>query len=120
MLASLRRKIGVITDSNAPVSSTSPPSSIAGGMAAQQGSSEYGGSQPFTVQELGFAYPSDRAVFSPNAIPVWLQEQVGWIVYHILEAYSQIIVAEFDRSELASKWVRWHFPSNSRGKWMDW
>lgn len=31
---------------------------------------------PFTMEELGFVWPSDRGFFSPSAIPLWLQEQV--------------------------------------------
>ncbi|KAF4621202.1 hypothetical protein D9613_000678 [Agrocybe pediades] len=30
---------------------------------------------PFTMEELGFVWPNDRGIFSPSAIPVWLQEQ---------------------------------------------
>jgi hypothetical protein len=32
---------------------------------------------PMTMEELGFAWPSERGVFSPSAIPTWLQEGVG-------------------------------------------
>lgn len=35
---------------------------------------------PFTMEELGFVWPSDRGIFSPSAIPVWLQEQVSPLV----------------------------------------
>jgi hypothetical protein len=94
MLANLRRKVGILTDSNASVS----PSSIAGGM--QQGSPEYGVSQPLTTQELGFAYTGERAAFSPSAIPVWLQEQVGWIFCNIcgLSAHRQLLQSLTDLS----------------------
>jgi hypothetical protein len=27
------------------------------------------------MEELGFTWPNDRGIFSPSAIPVWLQEQ---------------------------------------------
>jgi hypothetical protein len=30
---------------------------------------------PFTMEELGFTWPNDRGIFSPSAIPLWLQEQ---------------------------------------------
>jgi len=33
------------------------------------------GQQPFTMEELGFAWPTERGVFSPSIVPVWLQEQ---------------------------------------------
>jgi hypothetical protein len=32
---------------------------------------------PFTMEELGFVWPRDRGIFSPSAIPLWLQEQVS-------------------------------------------
>ena len=32
---------------------------------------------PMTAEELGFAWPSDRGIFSPSAIPTWLREGVS-------------------------------------------
>jgi len=31
--------------------------------------------QPFTLGELGIAWPNDRSIVSPSVIPIWLQEQ---------------------------------------------
>jgi hypothetical protein len=39
---------------------------------------------PFTTEELGYSWPSDRGMFSPAAIPPWLQEQVGVDVVSLL------------------------------------
>jgi len=47
MLANLRRKFGVLTR------------------------------VAFTMEELGFRWPSDQGIFSPSAVLVWLREQVG-------------------------------------------
>jgi len=30
---------------------------------------------PFTMEELGFAWPNDWGAFNPSSIPVWLQER---------------------------------------------
>ena len=36
------------------------------------------GPAPFTMEELGLTWPNDRGIFTPNSIPLWLQEQVCW------------------------------------------
>ena len=77
MLANLRRKVGMITSSNSSVPSMPPPS-ITEGMVVPQTYMDHPatGKQPFTMEELGFAWPSDRGALNPSTIPVWLQEQV--------------------------------------------
>ncbi|KZT29220.1 hypothetical protein NEOLEDRAFT_1057246 [Neolentinus lepideus HHB14362 ss-1] len=79
MLANLRRKMGLtIGPPHSPAAMPVPPS--AEGMFV---SSNFIDPtimpQPFTMEELGFAWPagngSDRGVFSPSAIPPWLREQ---------------------------------------------
>jgi len=30
---------------------------------------------PFTTEELGLAWPNERGIFNPSAIPLWLQEK---------------------------------------------
>jgi hypothetical protein len=76
MLANLRRKVGMITSSNSSVPSMPPPS-ITEGMVVPQTYMDHPatGKQPFTMEELGFAWPSDRGALNPSTIPVWLQEQ---------------------------------------------
>jgi len=75
MLANLRRKVGMLTGMNTPVP-TMPPPTIAEGMIVSPTFADPStGQQPFTMEELGFVWPSDRGIFSPSAIPVWLQEQ---------------------------------------------
>lgn len=77
MLANLRRKVGMNTGVNTPVP-TMPPPTFAEGMIVSPTFVDPGtGQQPFTMEELGFSWPSDRGIFSPSAIPVWLQEQVN-------------------------------------------
>lgn len=75
MLANLRRKVGMITGGNTPVP-TMPLPTIAESMIVSPTFEVGAGPQPFTMEELGFAWPSDRGIFSPSAIPLWLQEQV--------------------------------------------
>ena len=74
MLANLRRKVG-ITSGMANNHLSMPPPSMLEGMVV---SPTFGdaGQQPFTMEELGFVWPSERGVFSPSIVPVWLQEQV--------------------------------------------
>jgi hypothetical protein len=77
MLANLRRKVGMIAGLGAPITSI-PPSSMADGMVVPAPGSYVdatGAPVPFTMEELGFAWPGDRATFSPSAIPLWLQEK---------------------------------------------
>ena len=76
MLASLKRKLGVATPVGPPGMPGQPdmmapaPAFIDPAIMPQL---------QFTVEELGMlpgSLPNDRAMFSPSAIPVWLQEQV--------------------------------------------
>ena len=100
MLANLRRKVGMITGKNTPVP-TMPPPPIAENMIVSPTFADLNtGQQPFTMEELGFAWPSERGIFSPSAIPVWLQEQVS--IYIDLRSFMPdhrilFIWAEFDR-----------------------
>ncbi|KAG1890163.1 hypothetical protein F4604DRAFT_1709031 [Suillus subluteus] len=76
MLANLRRKVGMITGLNTPMT-TMPPPNLNDGIVAH-GSGSYvdpSGPAPFTMEELGLAWPNERATFSPSAIPMWLQEK---------------------------------------------
>ena len=78
MLANLRRKMGMVPGINNPM----PPEGMVGpsGFADQGGGGSGGGGvpqpMPFAMEELGFTWPSDRGMFSPSSIPLWLQEQV--------------------------------------------
>ncbi|KAG2366321.1 hypothetical protein BDR07DRAFT_1396730 [Suillus spraguei] len=76
MLANLRRKVGMIAGLNAPMT-TMPPPTLNDGIVAH-GPVPYNDSSasvPFTMEELGFTWPNERATFSPSAIPMWLQEK---------------------------------------------
>ncbi|KIJ67756.1 hypothetical protein HYDPIDRAFT_37363 [Hydnomerulius pinastri MD-312] len=75
MLANLRRKVGMIPGIGAPLQSMPPPP-LPEGMVGPYVDNQ-GVPPPFTMEELGFSWPSDRGIFSPSAIPLWLQEQVG-------------------------------------------
>ncbi|KAH7916535.1 hypothetical protein BJ138DRAFT_1074936 [Hygrophoropsis aurantiaca] len=71
MLANLRRKVGMLSGLTAPLTALPPPHMTDGINYVENP----GVQPPFTVEELGFAWPSDRGMFSPSAIPLWLQEQ---------------------------------------------
>ncbi|KAH7924267.1 hypothetical protein BV22DRAFT_1067151 [Leucogyrophana mollusca] len=71
MLANLRRKVGMISGMNPPLTSMHPPHMPEGIPYVES----TGVQPPFTMEELGFSWPSDRGIFSPSAIPLWLQEQ---------------------------------------------
>lgn len=76
MLANLRRKVGMIAGLSAPMTTMSPPTLNDGIVAHGPGPYvDPSGSMPFTMEELGFAWPGERATFSPSAIPMWLQEK---------------------------------------------
>ncbi|RDB16943.1 Transcriptional activator of proteases prtT [Hypsizygus marmoreus] len=74
MLANLRRKIGLVSGIHTPAP-TMPPPSFAQEMIISPTFVDPTMPPPFTMEELGFVWPSDRGIFSPSAIPVWLQEQ---------------------------------------------
>lgn len=73
MLANLRRKVGIASGMANNHLSMPPPSMLEGMVV----SPTFGdaGQQPFTMEELGFVWPTERGVFSPSIVPVWLQEQ---------------------------------------------
>ncbi|KIY46211.1 hypothetical protein FISHEDRAFT_47934, partial [Fistulina hepatica ATCC 64428] len=79
MLANLRRKVGLA----APVPATMmPPPPFAENMLVSPTfDPDPSVPPPLSMEELGFLWPngtnsdSNRAFFSPNAIPTWLQEQ---------------------------------------------
>jgi hypothetical protein len=78
MLANLRRKMGIMSRMSTPVSNLPPPSMSDGGMMVSPTFVEAANvPAPFTVEELGFTWPSDLRNFTPATIPVWLQEQVS-------------------------------------------
>jgi hypothetical protein len=105
MLANLRRKVGMITGKNTPVP-TMPPPTIAESMIVSPTFADLGsGQQPFTMEELGFVWPSDRGIFSPSAIPVWLQEQVRLCTHVHTRPISDFCPAEFDGSWFACQWI---------------
>ena len=98
MLANLRRKLG---NRSLPVGLpptiplpvplgaenvlVSPSSYVDHSLSSPSGSAGSGvnglngiGPAPMTMEELGFAWPADRGgIFSPSAIPTWLQEGVS-------------------------------------------
>jgi hypothetical protein len=75
MLANLRRKVGMVSGINTPAP-TMPPPAFAENVIVSAAYADPAMPPPFTMEELGFVYPSDRGIVSPAAIPVWLQEQV--------------------------------------------
>jgi len=74
MLANLRRKIGMSSGMQTP----QPPMPVPQGAENVLVPPSYIDPTivpaPITMQELGFAWPSERGIFSPSAIPTWLQE----------------------------------------------
>lgn len=76
MLANLRRKVGLATGVNTPVPVMPPPTLAENMIVSPTFTHSPNDQQPFTMEELGFVWPSDKGIFSPSAIPVWLQEQV--------------------------------------------
>lgn len=75
MLANLRRKVGIVIGITPAL--TMPPPSFAHEMIVSPTAFiDPALPPPFTMEELGFVWPSDRGIFSPSAVPVWLREQV--------------------------------------------
>ncbi|KAF8625442.1 hypothetical protein AX15_005399 [Amanita polypyramis BW_CC] len=75
MLANLRRKVHIANALSPPMPAI-PPTSFAESMIVSPTFADPAMPPPFTMEELGFSWPSDnRGIFSPSAIPVWLQEQ---------------------------------------------
>lgn len=81
MLANLRRKVNMPTGIN-PVLQGPPPSFAENMVVSPTYVSDPGMPAPFTMEELGFAWPQEGNFFNPAAIPPWLQEQVRAIVTH--------------------------------------
>jgi len=76
MLANLRRKVGIGSGINTPAPAMMPPPAFAENMIVSPTTLvDPALPQPFTMEELGFFWPGERGIFSPSAIPVWLQEQ---------------------------------------------
>ncbi|EPQ57029.1 hypothetical protein GLOTRDRAFT_120398 [Gloeophyllum trabeum ATCC 11539] len=80
MLANLRRKLGLTMGPPPPQSAVPPPAGAEGMFISSNYVDPTIMPQPFTMEELGFAWPAgngptDRGVFSPSAIPPWLREQ---------------------------------------------
>ena len=89
MLANLRRKVGMAGGAApAPPPATMQPPQFAENMIMSPTYVDPSLPQPFSMEELGIVWPSERGFFSPSAIPPWLQEQVSrlWIhrVYRVL------------------------------------
>ena len=89
MLANLRRKLGPRTVSAGTVPGPAPSSAAMALPPGTEGALLSGvlvppgyvdptaGPAPMTMEELGFSWPNERGIFSPSAIPSWLQEGVS-------------------------------------------
>ncbi|KAL1704597.1 hypothetical protein EV121DRAFT_205545 [Schizophyllum commune] len=76
MLANLRRKVGMAGGAApAPPPATMQPPQFAENMIMSPTYVDPSLPQPFSMEELGIVWPSERGFFSPSAIPPWLQEQ---------------------------------------------
>ncbi|PPQ67296.1 hypothetical protein CVT25_005880 [Psilocybe cyanescens] len=75
MLANLRRKVGLRSGINTPIPTGPPPPFAENMVVSPTLFHDPAMPPPFTMEELGFAWPNDRGIFSPSAIPLWLQEQ---------------------------------------------
>jgi len=73
MLANLRRKMGMMSGVSTPAHNV-PPQSISDGMITSPTYVE-SSNAPFTMEELGPAWPTDRGIVCPSTIPLWLQEK---------------------------------------------
>lgn len=82
MLANLRRKVGLATHTHTPQPMNAAPTD---GNLVVPSSFVDGPLPPLTMEELGFAWPSDGGIFSPSSIPVWLQEQVRGPAFFLRE-----------------------------------
>lgn len=81
MLANLRRKVGLRSGINTPIPIVPPPPFAENMVVSPTLFHDPAMPPPFTMEELGFAWPNDRGIFSPTAIPLWLQEQVCKTLY---------------------------------------
>lgn len=83
MLANLRRKIGLASQPSTPQPVTVPPATGPDGtLVVPSAFVDNSGTalHPLTTEDLGSAWRTDGELFSPSAIPVWLQEQVGFVL----------------------------------------
>jgi len=95
MLANLRRKVGMggPGNNNNPAP-TMPPPQFPENMVLSPTFQDPSLPPPFTMEELGFSWPNERGIFSPAAIPVWIQEQVGVCTFLVLYRDRLIIFTE--------------------------
>jgi len=113
MLANLRRKVGLRSGVNTPM----PPPPFAENMIISPTFQVQDPAMPapFTMEELGFVWPNDRGIFSPSAIPVWLQEQVclfqyvysGEAVSEIKNPYRAWLISVFLSMGLTASSCKW-------------
>lgn len=97
MLANLRRKVGIRSGINTPVPTIPPPQFAENMIVSPTFHHDPTMPPPFTMEELGFAWPNDRGIFNSSAIPVWLQEQVRSQSTLYFKRVSHV-VAELGRS----------------------
>ena len=77
LLANLRRKLGISTIASVPQSAMSLPAGAENILIPPSYVDPTTAPAPMTMEELGFAWPSERGIFSPSEIPTWLQEGVS-------------------------------------------
>lgn len=81
MLVNLRRKMGLSSAGRStpvgPMSLQNESMILSPSFVPEGGGAPVTGTAPFTMEELGFAWPSDWGNISPSAIPPWLQEQAS-------------------------------------------
>ena len=87
MLANLRRKMGMVP--SGVLGPSGPPTDPTLMVPPFMDPSLVGPPppQPFTMEELGVPSWSNDRMFSPSAIPLWLQEQVRLLDCPLLESY---------------------------------
>lgn len=77
MLANLRRKLGMAALAPAPQPVMGLPAGAENVLVPPSYVDPTVVPAPMTMEELGFQWPSERGIFSPSAIPTWLQEGVS-------------------------------------------
>jgi len=117
MLANLRRKIGMANGAPPPPLSTMPPPTFADSMITSPTHTYHdpGMPPPFTMEELGFAWPS-AGIVSPAAIPLWLQEQVR--SFQLPFQNKPDSGTELGRSRFAYQRFGWNLHKSQ--EWLDW
>lgn len=81
MLANLRRKVGLSLAPPPPPPTMPLPAGAENMLVPPSYVDPTVVPAPMTMEELGFAWPSERGIFSPSAIPAWLQEGVSYLRY---------------------------------------